>query len=332
MTTATANTDTIVEQFSNGLFLSEAIIDGSSIRNVCLCGQKSKNNRTYLPSAFGDGSIYEGRPVMLDHNEFAPRSRSIRDFAGTVENVSIRDGKPYGDVKTANTDAGRTLLEIAKSSPRDVGMSHSASGSYQDSARTIVESLHEIHSVDAVMFPATTKNFSEQTLPGVDVEAIEDIDELRGILSQAITERDAAVAERDSMFSRLNSEVQEIEIYRECKEGGLDIHSAEQMSDLFLSTLRKTPTTELRRALVADRVRAFVAASRQQGGGTLVTRERDNGYTPRQSLRDEIDLAFGEPTNLPEGALREDIENSFGESAGKPSGSLRDEIELSFPA
>lgn len=123
--------------------------------------------------AFKDGQMYKDRPVYLDHDVDNPQSRSVRDLAATIESVAIKNGKPYGVLRTANTEAGRTLLELVKFAPAECGLSHSAMCTPSRNDENIIESVDEVISVDAVMSPATVGNFSENTQSQKGTEAMD---------------------------------------------------------------------------------------------------------------------------------------------------------------
>lgn len=290
MTTATATapaSEKINEQFGAG-WLAEATVAGNMIKNVCLCGTTSKNDRSYPESCFRGATVYENRPVFLDHNAGDPTARSVKDLAGTIVNARMQNAKPYGDIKLLETPAGDLLQKIAKSAPGDCGMSHSANGTFTDSTRKIVETIEEVYSVDVVAFPASTRNFSEQT-SSTDIQSITDVDELKEMLATAI-------AERDAMFLRLSDEVKTIDIYREARSGGLDVRDEHHMAQVFVDLLLSQPTAEKRKELISDRVNAFQeAARRRTGGATIFTRERN--YSPsstsRPTTQENVDFLFG---------------------------------------
>lgn len=136
-----------------------------SIRNVALAGTHSKNGYRYADAALRMAApLYENVPVFLDHpaSTRRPRERSTRDLAGHVAGVGYEDGRLRGDVRTLDTEAGRTLLALAESGGPGVGMSHVVLAERSADGAT-VERIVEVISVDAVVFPATTQSFREST-------------------------------------------------------------------------------------------------------------------------------------------------------------------------
>lgn len=135
-----------------------------TIRNVALAGAESKNGYRYAESALkGAARLYEGVPVFLDHpaSPHRPRDRSARDLAGSVANVRYEGGRLRGDLRTLDTDAGRTLLALADADGPGVGMSHVVLAQRSGDGG-LVERIVEVVSVDAVAFPATTRTFTER--------------------------------------------------------------------------------------------------------------------------------------------------------------------------
>jgi hypothetical protein len=144
-------------------------VDGSVIRGVLLCGNRSKNGYEIPPSAFGGESgvkwLYEGKLVFMDHNSDKPLDRSTRDLAGVVRDVALKFGKPRANIDTEGYPAGEALLALAKRRPRGVGLSHVA-GYRRSRDKKTVEAITEVFSVDVVIRPATTDSFFESEAPG----------------------------------------------------------------------------------------------------------------------------------------------------------------------
>lgn len=126
-----------------------------TIRNVALAGPASKNGYTYAESALKAAvSLYENVPVFLDHpaSPHRPRDRSARDLAGSVTNARYESGRLRGDLRTLDTEAGRTLLALAEADGPGVGMSHVVLAERSHDKAT-VERIVEVVSVDAVALP-----------------------------------------------------------------------------------------------------------------------------------------------------------------------------------
>ncbi len=133
------------------------------VRNVALTGGTSKNGYRYTEQALKNAvSLYERRPVFLDHaaDKSRPQERSTRDLVGSIVNPRWESGRIRGDIRVLDTDSGRTFLALADSDAPGVGMSHVvlAERGKTDGA---VARIHDVVSVDAVVFPATTTTFRE---------------------------------------------------------------------------------------------------------------------------------------------------------------------------
>jgi hypothetical protein len=133
------------------------------IANVALSGLVSKNGYRYAEAALRDAApLYAGKPVFLDHapDPGRPQERSTRDLAGAIARPRFHEGRLRADIATNATDAGRTLLALAERDQPGVGMSHVVLAERNNDG-TVVEKIHEVVSVDAVVFPATTRTFRE---------------------------------------------------------------------------------------------------------------------------------------------------------------------------
>ncbi len=160
-----------------------AEVDGSPvIRGVLLCGNVSKNGYAIPPTAFGGESgakrLYENKLVFMDHDLNRPLSRSTRDLAGVVRDVSLRFGMPRGNIDAEGYPAGPALLALARRRPRGVGLSHVA-GYRRSIDKKTVEAITEVFSVDVVIRPATTDSFFESEARGdFDAEQVFERDDL----------------------------------------------------------------------------------------------------------------------------------------------------------
>ena len=144
---------------------TEIEIDRSQrlVRNIALTGRKSRNGYEYTPEALrGAIGLYEHKPVFLDHAARAnrPFDRSTRDLVGSIVDTRFEQGRIRGNIKVLDTEAGRTFLALTEANEIPVGMSHVVLAR-RSADRKQVESIEEVVSVDAVIYPATTDNFRE---------------------------------------------------------------------------------------------------------------------------------------------------------------------------
>ncbi len=154
---------TLVEHVADWHARSQVDRTNRLVRNIALTGGTSKNGYRYTEQALKDAvSLYEQRPVFLDHaaDKSRPQERSTRDLVGSIVNPRWESGRIRGDIRVLDTDSGRTFLALADSDAPGVGMSHVvlAERGKTDGA---VARIHDVVSVDAVVFPATTTTFRE---------------------------------------------------------------------------------------------------------------------------------------------------------------------------
>ncbi|MEX0701173.1 MAG: hypothetical protein WD069_03680 [Planctomycetales bacterium] len=150
--------------------------DARLIKNVALAGLESKNGYRYSAEALRNAvPLYENKPVFLDHaaNARRPFERSTRDLVGSIVAARFAGGRIRGDIRVVDTEAGRTFLALAETSGPAVGMSHVVLAEKSGDG-TLVERIVEVVSVDAVVFPATTASFREQTDAGERAEEVRD--------------------------------------------------------------------------------------------------------------------------------------------------------------
>lgn len=151
------------------------------VRNIVLSGGVSRNGHRYTEEALRDAvSKYDQKPVFLDHaaNVAKPFDRSVRDLVGIIAEPVFVDGRVRGNINVFDTEAGRTFLALMESRSPAVGMSHVVLAQRGTNPQ-IVERIHDVVSVDAVVFPATTNGFHESdqsALPGSWEALIEQID------------------------------------------------------------------------------------------------------------------------------------------------------------
>ena len=146
--------------------------EARTVRGIALSGLESRNGYTYRAEALsGAASLYEGRPVFLDHaaDPNRPQSRSTRDLVGTLAGVRFdaEAGVLRGDVRVLDTESGRTFLALCEAGPENthVGMSHVVLARRSEDGREVV-AIERVVSVDAVAFPATTRSLSESSETG----------------------------------------------------------------------------------------------------------------------------------------------------------------------
>jgi len=266
------------------------------VRNVALTGGVSKNGYRYSEQALREAtSLYEHKPVFLDHarDRTQPHERSTRDLVGTIVNPRFAAGRIRGDIRVLDTESGRTFLALAESDAPEVGMSHVVLAERAATDGT-VERIRQVISVDAVVFPATTKTLRESTavgsadhLPSPPDQAanLGTGDRGRGAggegteespqLQQLIAERDALRGELQTLRERITTDEQERELQRQLDASGLP---ESVITDLFREQLRQADEAQ-RTALIAER-RSLIESARRQ---PPLSSERATAHQPDET-------------------------------------------------
>lgn len=297
-------------QFNLSDFFAEATLDETSgvIKNIALCGLESKNGYGFKLGAWGSESqtksLYEGKPVFIDHvppeKRNRPHERSLRDMAATVVNVRQEGGKPRSDLKLINNESGRLLKSLYESRPPNVGMSHVAAYTYSQDHKT-VESVNDVVSVDVVAFPATTNTFQENTQGNHMADPT--IELLTKQLADLRTESDAKFSKLQDSYTKLeavnvsltasaakfesdlkaanakvsNYEAQAALVLRResieaaLKASGLNAADKVVVSESFIKTLMDTAEESDRKAMIDDRKAVCESAA---NGKVIVTQGR----------------------------------------------------------
>jgi hypothetical protein len=287
------------------------------VRNVLLCGNKSRNGYAIPESAFGSRamSLYEGKPVFVNHSDGNPKNRDLRDLVGYVQNVRMEAGRPRGDISVLETNAGAVFTAMAKSPRKGFGMSHVALYKF-GKGRTSVESVEEVVSVDVVHSPATTDTFTEKTNGDnpVDEQALKVLQDRIATLEsdnaklkaegdvlkadvKAFSEKNAVAteslktltAERDALKAKADLADRAEAIAAELIEAKIDPSDKTVCSETFMKLLKATAESADRKALIVDRV-ALVGESAKvvigQGAGKSSTEGAStfDAFTKGQSL------------------------------------------------
>ncbi len=157
------------------------------IRNVKILGTESKNGRTYpLATIERSAALYEGAKVNVNHAKGSPGSpRDYQDRLGHLENVHVKGGGLYGDLRfNPKHPVAEMLAYDAEHSPANVGLSHNvqARTSRGPGGKLVVEAIEKVVSVDVVADAATTNGLYESiSADGADQFVTRQ--ELRGMLN-----------------------------------------------------------------------------------------------------------------------------------------------------
>ena len=253
------------------------------VRNIALTGLSSRNGYRYSEQALRLAApLYDGKPVFLDHAEnlARPHDRSTRDLVGSIVNPRFEGGRLRGDIRALETESGQTFIALAESETPGVGMSHVVLAE-RNADRSVVEKIHDVVSVDAVVFPATTTTFREQTAhpddSATDESATVESDEsLRAKLECVTAERDRLREQVNQIRRERSEENQRREVEQLLEQSALP-ESA--VTDLFRKQLLETPDSEVRRALIAERITVL----KRSAGHLPYSRERLDNDDRRSS-------------------------------------------------
>lgn len=219
----------------------EVLADQRLVRNLVLSGAVSRNGHHYTAEALQQAApLYQRKPVFLDHapNAARPYERSTRDLVGTVIAARFDDGRIRGDLQVLDTEAGRTFLALIAAEHATVGMSHVVLVQ-RGSDPKVVEKIHDVISVDAVVFPATTQGLRESHTP--------DEDQLTLLQEQLRQSHDELAQLRQQLAEHhAANEVESL-----LAASGLPAHA---VTELFREQLRLTDSPDRRRQLIQERL------------------------------------------------------------------------------
>lgn len=251
------------------------------VRNIALAGRDSRNGYQYSREALTEAvQLYEHKPVFLDHAErlTKPFERSTRDLVGSIVNTRYEGDRIRGDIRILDTEAGRTFMALAEAEQTPVGMSHVVLAR-RSSDRKQVESIEEVVSVDAVMYPATTQTFRESEAVGQAASLPAEA----GSFGHEPKEIERLKHERDGLLEQLQSVRQELE-----QTQAQQNRDSERLRMLAESGLPDFALTDEFRELILteeddDRCRTFIEERKQllryQAARTPSSRSRqDSGH------------------------------------------------------
>ncbi len=162
----------IIESVEN--VFEKSSISGGQIRNCCLFGGKSLNNRTYTEQAIKELAEHgEGVKAYLDHPSKQSVQeggiRSIRDWLGTFNTTRKEGQKVMGSLVVRECYEG-LMSDIIKISPSKIGFSLNArvKASKGEDGKEVVEGIDLIRSFDLVSSTGTTDNLFESALEGIE--------------------------------------------------------------------------------------------------------------------------------------------------------------------
>jgi hypothetical protein len=137
------------------------------IRGIKILGPHSRNGRDYLPGALSRAvGMYEGVKVNVNHPKGHPLTpRDYQERIGVIRNVQHRAGDGlFADFHfNPKHTLSEQLMWDAEHAPENVGFSHNVQArTRRQGENTLVEEIVQVHSVDLVADPATTRGLFEQ--------------------------------------------------------------------------------------------------------------------------------------------------------------------------
>lgn len=265
---------TLVEQSTE--WRSEARVDRGArlVRNVALAGPASKNGYRYAESALRDGAaLYERKPVFLDHaaDPRRPQERSTRDLVGSVIHPRFEGGRIRGDIQVLDTEAGQTFLSLVESDAPGVGMSHVVLAE-RGGDGTLVERIHDVISVDAVIGPATTTTFRESVASegGAIGAAVETVVGAEQELAALRRERDALAARLAELERRQSESDRRAAAVQLLERSGLPAYAVTPLFVRELAAADEASRGELiaeRRELIARTAALRPHSAERRGSG-----------------------------------------------------------------
>jgi hypothetical protein len=136
------------------------------VRGIKVLGLRSRNGREYLPDALSRAvALYEGAKVNVNHPKGHPLApRDYQERIGVIRNVQHRSGDGlFADFHfNPKHYLAEQLAWDAEHAPENVGFSHNVQArTSRRGETTLVEEIVQVHSVDLVADPATTRGLFE---------------------------------------------------------------------------------------------------------------------------------------------------------------------------
>ncbi len=132
------------------------------LRGVKLLGYESKNDEGRRRYVKPQASLYENRPVNVNHPGW--EDVKVQDRWGVIMpgTVAVEDDGVFGDIEfNPHKPSTEEILWWAEKHPDQLGMSHVAFGESEVINDMIWLTVTEVESVDLVARPATTEGFFE---------------------------------------------------------------------------------------------------------------------------------------------------------------------------
>ncbi len=134
-------------------------------------GKQSRNKRHYPDEVLQRRHLlYEAAQVFIDHDMATVKkggTRPMHELGGIIRDVRFApDGLRANLHYLKDTKAGQMILNAAKTAPDKFGLSpmHRIEGWKQSNGSELIKDILEVHSVDVVTRPASTKGLWESVM------------------------------------------------------------------------------------------------------------------------------------------------------------------------
>ena len=223
------------------------------IRGIKILGPRSRNGRDYLPDALARAvGLYEGAKVNVNHPKGHPLApRDYQERIGVIRNVAHRAGEGlFADFHfNPKHYLSEQLVWDAEHSPENVGFSHNVQArTRRQGETTLVEEILQVHSVDLVADPATTRGLFE----GLSIT-----DEKRNAVAELPDAANRPIAEIENEVSETLNAVVDTDVKTLSEQQHDAIHNLCQEQAAEIATLR-AEIDQLRALAAAESRRALV--------------------------------------------------------------------------
>jgi hypothetical protein len=155
------------------LFEEGIKINGNVLEDVHVCGLVSANGYSYPADVLKNAAtLYEKADVYANHKN----TRLVEDKIGWLEGIYFVEGKGLYAKKLILNEAHPIYEQTiwwAEHNPKKIGLSHSVGGT-MNKAKTIVEKISAVESVDLVAKPATTGGLREALQEGILADKVKE--------------------------------------------------------------------------------------------------------------------------------------------------------------
>ena len=223
------------------------------IRGIKILGPRSRNGRDYLQDALARAvGLYEGAKVNVNHAKGHPLApRDYQERIGVIRNVAHRAGEGlFADFHfNPKHYLSEQLVWDAVNAPENVGFSHNVQArTRRQGETTLVEEILQVHSVDLVADPATTRGLFEDCSVA---------DERRNVMVELADGANHPIAETENVGSEKLHPVLNVDAKAQSEQHPDAIQKLCQEQAAEIATLR-TEIDQLRARAAAESCRALV--------------------------------------------------------------------------